>query len=143
MKKITKNTFRSVLSLVLVAAMVLMFAGCGQNNVDTSPENSTQQQEAVEKSFTFKVTDLDGTTTSFEIKTDATTVGEALVEKGLISGTQGDYGLMVDTVNGVKYDYNEDGAYWAFYENDAYAMSGVDTTVIAEGVIYSFVATKA
>ena len=50
---------------------------------------------------------------------------------------------MVDTVNGIKYDYNADGAYWAFYVNGEYAMSGVDTTEIDETAVYSFVATKA
>ena len=50
---------------------------------------------------------------------------------------------MVDTVNGIKYDYNTDGAYWAFYVNGEYAMSGVDSTDIVDGTTYSMVATKA
>ncbi|MBQ8765872.1 MAG: DUF4430 domain-containing protein [Clostridia bacterium] len=144
MKEIIKNRFRSVLSLVLVAAMVLMFAACGQNQEPETPENTQNQQETVEKSFTFEVTDLDGTKKEFEVKYDAEkTVGEALIEKNLISGTEGDYGLMVDTVNGIRYDYNEDGAYWAFYINGEYAMTGVDATEITDGAVYSFVATKA
>ena len=144
MKEIIKNRFRSVLSLVLVAAMVLMFAACGQKDVQENPETPSNQQEAVEKSFTFEVTDLDGTKKEFEVKYDAEkTVGEALVNEGLISGENGQYGLMVDTVNGIRYDYNEDGAYWAFYINGEYAMTGVDATEITDGTIYSFVATKA
>ena len=97
----------------------------------------------VEKSFVFKVVDLDGSEKSFDIKTDAKTVGEVLLAEKLIAGEVGDYGLMVDTVNGIKYDYNADGAYWAFYVNGEYAMSGVDTTDIVDGTTYSFVATKA
>lgn len=144
MKKIIKNRFRSVLSLVLVAAMVLMFAACGQNPEQESPENSTNQQEVQEKTFAFEVTDLDGTKKEFEVKYDAEkTVGEALMNDKLISGTEGPYGLMVDTVNGQKYDYNEDGAYWAFHINGEYAMTGVDATPIKDGEVYSFVATKA
>ena len=50
---------------------------------------------------------------------------------------------MVDTVDGQRYDYNEDGAYWAFNINGEYAMTGVDTTPIKDGEVYSFVATKA
>ncbi len=143
MKEIIKNHFRSVLSLVLVAAMVLMFAACGQNQESENPETSTNQQEVVEKSFTFEVTDLDGTKKEFEVKYDTEkTVGEALVNEGLISGEEGPYGLMVDTVDGQKYDYNEDGAYWAFYLNGEYAMTGVDMTPIKDGEVYSFVATK-
>ena len=144
MKEIIKKNFRSVLSLVLVAAMVLMFAGCGQNQGEETPEPSQNQQEVVEKEFTFEVTELDGTKKEFQVKYDTEqSVGEALVNEKLISGEIGQYGLMVDTVDGQKYDYNEDGAYWAFYVNGEYAMTGVDTTPIKDGEVYSFVATKA
>lgn len=144
MNEIIKNRFRSVLSLVLVAAMVLMFAGCGQKQVEENPEASQNQQEIVEKSFKFEVIDLDGTKKEFEVKFDTEkTVGEALTNEGLISGEEGQYGLMVDTVDGQKYDYNEDGAYWLLYINGEYAMTGVDSTPIKDGEVYSFVATKA
>ena len=144
MNEIIKNRFRSVLSLVLVAAMVLMFAGCGQKQVEENPQTAQNQQEVVEQSFKFRVVDLDGTEKEFDVKYDnEKTVGEALKNEGLISGEEGQYGLMVDTVDGQKYDYNKDGAYWAFYVNGAYANSGVDTTPIKDGEIYSFVATKA
>ena len=144
MNEIIKNRFRSVLSLVLVAAMVLMFAACGQKQVEEKPEVSQDQQEIVEKSFKFQVTDLDGTKKEFEVKYDEEkTVGEALTNEGLISGEEGQYGLMVDTVDGQKYDYNEDGAYWLLYINGEYAMTGVDSTPIKDGEIYSFVVTKA
>ena len=144
MKEIIKKNFRSVLSLVLVAAMVLMFAGCGQNQGTETSDPSQNQQEVVEKEFTFEVTELDGTKKEFQVKYDTEqSVGEALVNEKLISGEVGQYGLMVDTVDGQKYDYNEDGAYWAFYVNGEYAMTGVDTTPIKDGEVYSFVATKA
>lgn len=144
MKEIIKNRFRSVISLVLIAAMVLSFAGCGQKEVQENPEATQNQQDVVEKSFTFEVTDLDGSKKEFEVKYDTEkTVGEALINEKLISGEEGQYGLMVDTVNGQKYDYNEDGAYWAFHINGEYAMTGVDMTPINDGEVYSFVATKA
>ena len=144
MKEIIKNRFRSALSLVLVAAMVLTFAGCGKKEIQENPETTQNQQENVEKSFVFEVTDLDGTKKEFEVNYDTEkTVGEALVNEGLISGEKGQYGLMVDTVDGQRYDYNEDGAYWAFNINGEYAMTGVDTTPIKDGDVYSFVATKA
>ena len=138
MKNVMKSKFvLSVLSLVLIVAMALTFSACGNDS------NTNTGDAKVEKTFVFKVVQLDGSEKSFDIKTDAKTVGEALVAEKLISGEQGDYGLMVDTVNGIKYDYNADGAYWAFYVNGEYAMSGVDTTEIDETAVYSFVATKA
>ena len=138
MKNVTKSkVVLSILALVLIVAMALSFSACGNDS------NTNTDDAKVEKAFVFKVVDLDGSEKSFDIKTDAKTVGEALVAEKLISGTEGDYGLMVDTVNGIKYDYTADGAYWAFYINGEMAMSGVDTTDVVEGTTYSFVATKA
>lgn len=138
MKNVTKSkVVLSILALVLIVAMALSFSACGNDS------NTNTDDAKVEKTFVFKVVDLDGSEKSFDIKTDAKTVGEALVAEELISGTEGDYGLMVDTVNGIKYDYTADDAYWAFYINGEMAMSGVDTTDVVEGTTYSFVATKA
>ena len=144
MKEIFKNNFRSVLSLVLVAAMVLMFAGCGQNQNDDPTEPSTNQQEVQEKSFAFEVVALDGTKKEFTVEyDDEKSVGEVLVAEGLIEGEDGQYGLMVHTVNGQKYTYNEDKVYWAFYIDGEYAMTGVDSTPIEDGKVYCFKAEKA
>ncbi len=142
MKEIFKFNFRSVLSLVLVAAMVLMFAGCGQTPQE--PETTQNQQETQEKAFVFEVIELDGTKKEFTVEyNDEKSVGEALVNEGLISGSDSQYGLMVDTVNGQKYDYNADGVYWSFNIDGEYAMTGVDSTPIEDGKTYSFVATEA
>lgn len=138
MKNVMQSkTLLSVLSLMLIVAMAFSFSACGNDS------NNDTGDAKVEKTFVFKVVDLDGSEKSFDIKTEAKTVGEALLAEKLISGEVGDYGLMVDTVNGIKYEYNADGAYWAFYVNGEYAMSGVDTTEIVDGTTYSFVATKA
>lgn len=88
--------------------------------------------------FMFTVVDKEGVETRFEIHTDKETVGEALLELGLVAGDDGEYGLYVNTVNGITVDYDTDGVYWAFYVNDEYAMTGVDATTITEGDTYSF-----
>ena len=41
-----------------------------------------------------------------------------------------------------KWTYDADGVYWAFYVNGEYAVSGVDSTPIAEGESYSFKVEK-
>ncbi len=154
MKEIFKTNFRSVLSLVLVAAMVLMFAGCGQkleNEGTTEPSTNQQKvempqnnEESQENSFLFEVISLDGTKKDFTVKYDSEkSVGEALVNEGLISGSNGQYGLMVETVDGQKYTYDEDKVYWAFYIDGEYAMTGVDSTPIEDGKTYCFKAEKA
>ncbi len=133
-KVINSKALLSVISLVLVVAMALGFAGCSN---DEDPAGNEK------KTFVFQVIFADGDRKSFDITTKAKTVGEALIEENLIAGTEGEYGLMVHTVNGVKYDYNEDGYYWAFHINGEYAMTGVDRTEIVDGETYSFKATKA
>ncbi len=149
MKNVIKSkVVLSILSLVLIVAMALTFSACGKNDSNTTTTTTTTTTQASgetkkELSFVFKVVDLDGSEKSFDIKTDAKTVGDALINEKLISGESSQYGLMVDTVNGIKYDYTADGAYWAFYVNGEYASTGVDSTDIVDGATYSFVATKA
>ena len=131
-----------LLCIVLIAAMALL-AGCNDNTTTSEPVSSgiTETQKA-EKSFTFVVVDTIGKETSFEITTTKTVVGDALIEKGLIAGENGQYGLYVKTVNGITLDFDTDGMYWAFYVNGEYAMSGVDTTEIKTGETYTFKAEK-
>ena len=78
----------------------------------------------------------------FTVLTDADTVGDALIEHGLIAGEEGAYGLYVKVVNGITADYDVNQCYWAFYTDGGYAMSGVDTTSIEEGVSYKLEYTK-
>ncbi len=96
-----------------------------------------------ETSFALTVTDLDGLSATFEIRTNKTTVGEALLEHGVIEGEEGPYGLYVTAVNCVTLDYDTDGAYWAFYVNGEYATSGVDATPIETGASYEMRAEAA
>ena len=46
-------------------------------------------------------------------------------------------------VDGEKAVYEEDNAYWAFYEGDAYAQLGIDLTPIADGAVYKLIYTPA
>ncbi len=166
MNKLTKK-LSLVICNVLIAAMVLFTSGCGGSNdnvtelpqgaEETQVPETTEMPEATEvpkeesqyeikgegnTSFVFIVTDADGNESAYEIHTDKTTVGEALIDLEMIAGDPGDYGLYVKTVDGITVDYDIDGMYWAFYVDGEYATSGVDTTDIAEGSIYSFKVEK-
>lgn len=132
------------LCIVLIAAIALFTIGCQDNNAASSDAvssgiaaNGSVLGEGATQ-FTFTVTDGEGNESAFEIHTDKTTVGEALLDLGLISGDDSEYGLYVKTVNGITADYDVDGTYWAFYVDGEYAMSGVDQTEITEGSTYSF-----
>ena len=136
-----------IVAILLIAAMALTLTSCGNSETpaDTSsPVSVSEVKEAGNgnTSFKFAVTYADGKTENYTVKTDKTTVGEALQDAGLISGSDSEYGLMVDTVNGVKADYNADKAYWAFYINGEYASTGVSATNINTDAEYSFVYTK-
>ena len=84
----------------------------------------------------------DGQSVTFTIKTDKKTVGEALMEHDLLAGEEGAYGLYVKKVNGITADYDKDQTYWALYIDGEYAMSGVDTTDVSEGTVYTLERTK-
>lgn len=137
--------------MALIVAMALFTAGCSKKGEDASSdagqgtgqtagtvyEDGSSLGEGSTK-FSFTVTDKDGNETRLEIHTDKETVGDALLELGLIAGDDGDYGIYVKTVNGITADYDTDGVYWAFYVNGEYATSGVDSTPVTEGGDYAF-----
>lgn len=115
------------------------------DSTETSAETDTSDAVKLgegKTAFTFTVTDGEGKETVFGISTDKTTVGEALLELGLIEGDAGPYGLYVKKVNGITADYDTSGTYWAFYVNGEYGMTGVDSTNIEDGATYSFKVEK-
>lgn len=126
--------------IVLIAVTALFTTGCNDSKTVSTPSEAQVSSQTAE--FTFKVTDADGKETDFTINTDKKTVGEALLDKGLIAGDESEYGLYVKTVNGVTLDYDKDGMYWAFYENGQYASKGVDSTEVTAGAEYAFKAEK-
>ena len=134
-----RNLLSFVLCIVLIAAIALMTSGCNDNtNQDALSSTAADTASKSEVKFTFVVVDTEGKETSFEISTNKTIVGEALLDEGLIAGEDSAYGLYVKTVNGITLDYDTDGKYWAFYVNGEYGMTGVDTTEIVAGSTYCF-----
>ncbi len=164
MTRKNKRRFLSfILSMMLIVAMACNMTGCN-GDVAEEPLTSTEtdgtvnagdvsQVEVDEKDdalvdatvlgegetvFMFTVLDVENNEKVYEIHTNKTIVGDALLELDLISGDAGDYGLYVKTVDGITVDYDMDGKYWAFYINGEYAMTGVDATPITDGEEYSF-----
>lgn len=142
MKLYKNKLFASVLCMVLIVAMALSMTACSNNGSSDDGNSGGEQVQTVTKAFTFEVVDKDGNIETFAITTDKATVGEALLDEGLIAGEDGQYGLYVTEVNGIVADYNVDGTYWAFYVDGEYASSGVDTTDVVDGSTYSFKVEK-
>ncbi len=140
-----KKSLRHIVCIVLIAAMALLATGCANSKAPAAPSSgayTAQPDGSVlgqgSTQFTFSIVDGEGKETTYTIKTDKQIVGDALIELGLIDGESSDYGLYVKTVNGLTFDYDTHKKYWAFYVNDDYALSGVDSTEIAEGSKYTF-----
>ena len=150
----------SMLSVLLMLSCLLCISSCGKKGVidDVTKEYEPPKGEDLgmwEDAKYLTNTELgDGATTlvvevkaddrqvTFTIHTDKTTVGEAMQEHNLLEGEDGQYGLYVKKVNGIEADYDADQTYWGFYINGEYAMTGVDTTNIEEGVTYCLARVK-
>ena len=145
MQKFLTKSCKKILCAVLVAVMALSVTGCGETKPTETPTQNDSGRVVKgegETVFNFDVCDLEGTMTQFEIHTDKTTVGDALLELELIEGETSEYGLYIKKVNGIEADYDKDQTYWAFYINGEYAMSGVDTTDIEADTTYAFKVEK-
>ena len=148
-----------IVCIVLIAAMGLVLTSCGDDKDTASSSNlSSVEEKPVEATdpygasaedlgngkipFIFRVTDHEGYDHLYRIHTDKKTVGEALTELEIIEGESSEYGLYIKKVNGIEADYDKDKSYWAFYIDNEYAMSGVDTTDVTANAEYWFKYTK-
>ena len=149
-----KNTkFKRILSLflctVLITAMALTLGSCGKNET-TGTSDTALSDETVgavnigegKHEFHFYVRSDENHSKLYIVRTDKTTVGEALLELGLIDGDDGEFGLYVKEVDGITADYETDGTYWAFYVNGEYAVTGAEKTDIVDGADYMFAREK-
>ena len=142
-----KTSLSFILCLVLIAAMALLTIGCTDTTTET-PQTSAETTSDITVMgegatvFYFNVIDKDGNTTKFEIHTNKTTVGAALLELELIAGEEGAYGLYVKTVNGITADYTVDQTWWEFFVGEQSSLTGVDLTNITAGETYAFKVSK-
>lgn len=93
------------------------------------------------KEFTVTVIHADGSEKSFTYNTDEEYLGAVLLSEGLIQGSDGQYGLVIESVDGERAVWDESGAYWALYIGEEYAMTGVDTTPVNDGDTFKLVYT--
>lgn len=116
-----------------VAVMVGVFLLFGEKPVEGSKE------------ITIDVVDSARQTTTYELRTDAEYLRQAMEEaEGLtFDGQESEYGMMVDTVNGERADYTLDGAYWSFYVNGEYCNYGIDSQPVLDGDRFSIEYTTA
>ncbi len=129
------NGKKIVIAAAVLAVMAVLF---GVIYVNFAPKTVGGAKE-----ITVEVVDDQKESQIYTVRTDAEYLRQALQEtEGLtIEGTESDYGLMVETVNGVTADYTADGAYWAFYVDGEYCSYGVDQQPVEDGQAYQIVYT--
>lgn len=88
-----------------------------------------------EKNITIEVIDKQSASVVYEVNTDAEFLLGAMEDaEGLeFSGKDGDYGLMVEVINGVSAVYEKDKAFWGFSVNGEFCQYGVDQQPVVDG----------
>jgi len=93
------------------------------------------------KHITVEVCHGNGETKTFAYDTDAEYLGELLQEEGLISGSEGPFGLYVDTVDGETADFTINQSWWQLTCNGESAQTGADQVIIEDGGNYVWIYT--
>lgn len=137
MSEMRENKKKLVIAVAVLAAAAVLL---GVIYVNFKPKPA-----AGAKKLTIEVVDDAGESETYTVQTDAEFLRQAIEETdGLtLEGSESEYGLMVETVNGLTADYAADGAYWAFYVDGTYCEYGVDTQPVSDGQAYQIVYTTA
>ena len=124
-----KSILLVCLLLAAAAVLALVFHFASAKNV---------QKGSKECSLT--VTDDSGTSKTYECSTNAEYLRQLMDELSAeqtqefsYEGSEGQYGLFINTVNGLTADYDKDHAYWAIYVDGEYAQNGADTQPVNDG----------
>ena len=137
-----KKTLKSTALIILSIVFILCLASCNDTAIDKTGlwESATYTKDATVGggSKEVKIDILAGDqTVTLTVKTDKSTLGEALYEQGLINDPS-----FFDTLNGIKADWNKDQVYWKFCKGDETMMVGVNDIEISGGEHYKFVYSK-
>lgn len=117
-----------ILALVALVAVIASMVGVF---VFTRPETTEGT-----KIITVTVVHKDGTTKEFAYHTDEEYLGAVLLAEELVTGYEGEFGLVIESVDGETADWNVDQGYWALYIGEEYAMTGADTTPVNDGDVF-------
>lgn len=128
---------KKVIGAVVVALIIVgMFAAYFAFSGGTSEGKKEIKIEVINSKMESKV---------YEVKTEAEFLRQAMEEtEGLeFEGEEGQYGLEIQSVNGEKAIYAEDGAYWCIMVNGAYGNYGADQQPVEDGDEFQLVYTMA
>ena len=122
-----KNKKLIIAAVALIAVIGLMVGVW----MATRPE----AQEGA-KSVLVTVVHKDGTTRDIFCHTDAEYLAELLLEEGIASGEDSQYGLTIITVDGESAVWETDSAYWAIWVGEEMATTGASEIPVYDGSTY-------
>ena len=128
-KTSNKKIVLGIVALVaVIAALAVVFSVFRAKPVEGSKE------------IVIEVIDNEQQTTTYDVKTDAEYLYEAMQEAdGLtFDGEETEFGFTLYTVNGLEADFTKDSAYWSLYVNGEYGMNGVSSQPVLDGDTYTF-----
>ena len=134
---------KKILSVLLLMVMALSFVSCANETDVWKNAIHTEDTALGEGAKTVEVeVKAEDKSVTFTIKTDAETLGDALLEHKLVEGEQGAYGLYIKKVNGILADYDVDQHYWSFSKSGTTLMTGADGEKIFGGEHYEITRAK-
>lgn len=102
---------------------------------------SCREGRAGEKTIGLTVVFSQDNQKEYKIHTDAENLGDALKEEKLVDGTQGEYGLYIETVDGVTADASNQ-EWWCITKGGETLNTSADLTPIADGEHYELTLSK-
>lgn len=117
----------TIVALVIIAVLLILLW-------------KTTQQEVSEgaKTITIEVVKAEGDSKEYTFTTEAQYLADALLEQKLAEGDEGEGGLFVTTMAGLKADAGKN-EWWAFYKDGVLLTTFVSDTPIADGDRYEAV----
>lgn len=129
---------KKIIAVLLILVLGMSILACG---AEPAPAQTVPAANGAGKTFTVTVIHKDQSEKTFTYTSNEEFVGTVLKAEGLIKGNDGPYGLEITEVDGEQAIYATDGAYWAVYVGEEYAMTGIDTTPITQNGQYKLVYT--
>lgn len=120
---IKKYLIALIILVVAVAAMLIIYL-----QFKPEPVKGT-------KELTIEVIVPEEMDQEFTLHTEAEYLRQALEEANLIKGSESEYGLFIQEVNGRVADQTKQ-EWWCITKDDAVVNNGVDSIVIADGEHY-------
>ena len=126
-----------IIGAVVLAVLIVVFGVVFFINRPATSKGS--------KRIVIEVKNSNGDVSDYDFATDAEYLKEAMDELAAngsgfsYSGTESEYGIMVEYVNEERASFTEDGAYWALYVNGEYGQYGADAQPVTDGDKYAWV----